>query len=320
MFRAAATIMRRMPIPKWLVATSFVCLFPISGFAQAVSLAGRVGDPQGGAVVGAVVTLSAAGGAAARTARTGVDGTFFFDGTATGSYTLQVESPGFQPAAQEVRVEPGIRPLDVVLQIAGVVETLIVAAPRLEEELPQQIERSGVRVQTITGAQLENGGYYDVAQALQSLVPGLFLSPQSGPFDYVASSLQGSRGNEILWLVDGVRISNRLYNGTSPLDTIPAHMVERVEILEGGQGLFYGTQAVGGVINVVTKSFSQNADGRVQGGFDSNDGKHLNAFARNTFGAGHRVVVYGSSDRAPGFENFPASEYSGEHHGQAAQL
>ena len=116
----------------------------------------------------------------ARTARTGVDGTFFFDGTATGSYTLQVDSPGFQPAAQEVTVEPGVRPLDVVLQIAGVVETVVVAAPRLEEELPQEIERTGVRVQTITSAQIENGGYYDVAQALQSLVPGLFLTPQGG--------------------------------------------------------------------------------------------------------------------------------------------
>jgi len=44
----------------------------------------------------------------------------------------------------------------------------------------------------------------------------------------------------LLWLVDGVRISNRLYIGTTPLDTIPAHMVERIEIIEGGQGLFYG--------------------------------------------------------------------------------
>ena len=112
-------------------------------------------------------------------------------------------------------------------------------------------------MQTITAAQIQNGGYYDVAQALQALVPGLFLTPKAGPFDYVTASLQGSRTNEILWLVDGVRISNRLYNGTTPLDTIPAHMVERIEILEGGQGLFYGTQAVAGVINVVTKAFTE---------------------------------------------------------------
>ena len=90
----AATIMRRMHISKWLVAF-VVFLFPISGFAQGVSLAGRVADPQGGAVVGAVATLSAAGGTA-RTARTGIDGAFFFDGTEPGAYSLQIEAPGFR--------------------------------------------------------------------------------------------------------------------------------------------------------------------------------------------------------------------------------
>ena len=115
-------------------------------------------------------------------------------------------------------------PLSIVLQIAGVVETVGVVAPKLEEELPQIVERGGVRAQTITAAEIQSVGYYDVAQALQALVPGLFLTPKAGPFDYVTASFQGSRTNEILWLVDGVRISNRLYNGTTPLDTIPAHM------------------------------------------------------------------------------------------------
>ncbi|MGH9253180.1 MAG: beta-sandwich domain-containing protein, partial [Vicinamibacterales bacterium] len=220
-----------MTIRHSVIAALFVCLAPLVASAQNASLSGRVADPQGGTIVGAVVTLGTAGGSAPRTTRSGVDGTFSFADTAPGSYTLQVDAPGFQPATQEVTVATGMPSLDVTLQIAGVVETLTVAAPRLEEELPQQIERAGVRVQTITSAQLENGGYYDVAQALQSLVPGLFLTPKAGPFDYVSSSLQGSRTNEILWLVDGVRISNRLYNGTTPLDTLPAHMVERVEFL-----------------------------------------------------------------------------------------
>ena len=58
------------------------------------------------------------------------------------------------------------------------------------------------------------------------------------------ASLQGSRQNEILYLFDGVRISNRLYNTTPPLDTIHAYMVDAVsEVLNGGQGLFFGTSA-----------------------------------------------------------------------------
>ena len=51
-------------------------------------------------------------------------------------------------------------------------------------------------------------GYVDVSTALQFEVPGLFVSPGSGPFDYVDVSLQGSRPGDVLWLVDGVRISS----------------------------------------------------------------------------------------------------------------
>lgn len=298
-----------MTIRDALTLTVLVCLFSVTAAAQGVPVVGRVTDPQGGAIGSALVTLGAPGASSPQTTRTGSDGVFSFLGVPSGSYELHVDAAGFERSTQTITVPSGTPSINVTLQIAGVTENLVVAAPRLEEELPQEIERAGVRVQTITSAQLENGGYYDVAQALQSLVPGLFLSPKAGPFDYVTASLQGSRTNEILWLVDGVRISNRLYNGTTPLDTLPAHMVDRIEVLEGGQGLFYGTQAVGGVINVVTKAFSENPDGRVQAGFDNNDGKHVNLFARNTF-AGHRLVGYGSSDRAEGFQSFPTAEFA----------
>ena len=54
--------------------------------------------------------------------------------------------------------------------------------------------------------------------------------------------------SDVLWLVDGIRINNRLYGGTTPLDTLPASMVERIEVLNGGQALFYGTQASAGAV------------------------------------------------------------------------
>ena len=282
-------------------------LLAMTAFAQTVT--GRVTDPQGGAVANAAVTLSGPGASTPGSTRTGGDGSFSFPNVAPGLYVLGVESPGFQRWTQALTVDASMAPISVVLPIPGFTENVAVAAPKLEEELPQEIEKTGVRVQTITSAQIENGAYVDVAQALQSLVPGLFLTPKAGAFDYVSVSLQGSRTNEILWLVDGVRISNRLYNGTTPLDTIPAHMVERIEVVEGGQGLFYGTQAVAGVINVVTKSFTEVSNGRVQGGFDTNDGRHLNLFARTTKN-GNKVVVFASRDQADGYQNFPTSQYA----------
>jgi outer membrane cobalamin receptor len=298
---------RMHTFPVRLIAALSLSLLAAVASAQTVS--GRVADPQGAAVSGASVTLSGPGAATPAITQSGDDGAFAFPNVAPGLYVVTVDSPGFQRWTQALTVTASTTPLAVVLPIPGFTETVAVAAPRLEEELPQEIEKTGVRVQTISTAQIENGGYYDVAQALQSLVPGLFLNPKAGAFDYVSVSLQGSRTNEILWLVDGVRISNRLYNGTTPLDTIPSHMVERVEVIEGGQGLFYGTQAVAGVINVVTKSFTEVTNGRVLGGFDSNDGTHVNLFAR-TGRNGNKFVVYASRDQADGFNNFPASQYT----------
>jgi outer membrane receptor for ferrienterochelin and colicin len=157
-----------------------------------------------------------------------------------GSIALQVDAPGFERWAQTVTLSATMDPLNVVLQIAGIVESVGVVAPKLEEELPQLVERAGARLQTISAAQIQNGGYVDVSQALQALVPGLFLTPKAGPFDYVTASLQGSRTNEILWLVDGVRISNRLYGSTRRSTPCRPTWVRRIEILEGGQGLFTG--------------------------------------------------------------------------------
>ena len=142
-------------------------------------------------------------------------------------------------------------------------DEIVVFGEFLEDTIPLEISRYGSRVEIISGEQLRDLGVNDIAESLQMLVPGIFIAPKNGPFDYFVGSLQGSRSEDILWLIDGVRINNRLYNGTTPLDTVPAHMVERIEVLMGGQGIFYGTQSVSGVINVVTKALSSGREGSV---------------------------------------------------------
>ena len=182
---------------------------------------------------------------------------------------------------------------------SAAIEEVIVLRERVEETIPLDLQQFGNRVEVIAAEDLQLGGFNDVAQSLQMYVPGLYLAPKNGAFDYVGCSLQGSRCQDILWLIDGVRINNRLYNSTSPLDTVPAHMVERIEVLYGGQGIFYGTQSVAGVVNIVTKSFSDSREGQVGLGLDGNDGVHANVDVSASSG-GHRFVAYASSDEADG--------------------
>lgn len=183
----------------------------------------------------------------------------------------------------------------------------LVVTGGLEASLPTELSRYGDRMDVVTAEQIQQGGFVDVGQVLERRVPGLYLSPQSGPFSYNTASLLGSRQGEILYLVDGVRISNRLYNTTPPLDTIPAHMVERVEVLDGGQGLFFGTTAVAGVVNIVTRSFTEEPHGRLEIGGDTNDSFTASAYASGAVGP-HKLVAFASYDEARGFQAFPDGE------------
>ena len=188
------------------------------------------------------------------------------------------------------------------------IEDEVVVIGRLEETTPLKLAEYGNRIETITAEDLQLGGFDDLTQALQMRLPGLHLAPKNGAFDYVGCSLQGSRCQDILWLIDGVRINNRLYNSTTPLDTIPAHMVERIEVLYGGQGIFYGTQSVAGVVNVVTKPFGEDATGSASIGVDENDAYHMNADYRFSTGS-QQFVFYGSVDSAGGFQPFSDADY-----------
>lgn len=192
---------------------------------------------------------------------------------------------------------------------AAAVDTLIVTGSSLEETLPLELSRYGSSLEIIDSATLRNNAYIDLSQALQMQTPGLHVAPRNGPFSYVDLSLQGSRTGDVLWLVDGVRINNRLYTSTSPADTLPASMIERVEVLKGGQSLFYGTQAAAGVINVVTRGFSDTPDGSITVGGDTNKGVHANAYGRGAIG-GHKLVAWISKDEAEGYETFDAFQPS----------
>lgn len=188
------------------------------------------------------------------------------------------------------------------------VTDVLVSARKMEQTLPQELSQYGNRVSVIDAKEIERRGIMDISQALQAMAPSMYIQSRAGAFDYVDVSLQGSRTSEVLWLVDGVRVTNRLYNGNTPLDTLPASMVERIEVLEGGQGLFYGTQSVAGVINIITKSFSRETDGQLGLGMDSNDGRHASGYLRGAAGR-HEYVLYASSDDTDGFQPIPTEDY-----------
>lgn len=121
-----------------------------------------------------------------------------------------------------------------------------VSAPSVESTTVADMAQYGSKVEIVTRQQIERAGpSADITRAMQMFIPGFYVAPKNGPFDYGTYSLLGGRNDDTLILLDGVRLNNRLYGGLY-LDTLPANAVERIEVLKGGQSLLFGTQAVAG--------------------------------------------------------------------------
>ncbi|MEP7209453.1 MAG: TonB-dependent receptor [Alphaproteobacteria bacterium] len=191
-------------------------------------------------------------------------------------------------------------------------ETVVIIGQTIEETLPQELKKYGSDLAEISSEEVRNAGYVDVGQALQMAIPGVYVAPRNGAFSYMDISVQGSRTQDMLFLVDGVRINNRLY-GTTITDTLPAAMVERIEVLKGGESLFYGTSAASGVINIVTRGYTDQFDGLATVGGDTNNTYHLDAYVRGKLGPGN-YVLYGSKDQSDGYDAYTHFEPSSTDH------
>ncbi len=197
-------------------------------------------------------------------------------------------------------------------------DVVTIVGQTIEETLPQELEKYGSDLEVVTSEELRNQIFVDAQQAMQMKVPGLFVAPRGGPFSYMDISLQGSRTQDMLLLVDGVRINNRLYSGTMS-DTLPASMIERIEVLKGGQGLFYGTQSVAGVINFVTRGYTDDFNGLVTVGGDTNDSIHLDGYVRGKAGPGN-YVLFASQDKTNGFTTYNNFAPSSTDHDRSSDM
>ena len=93
----------------------------------------------------------------------------------------------------------------------------------------------------------------EILREIPGVVPsvGANVNNGNGGFSYV--NLRGLGSNRNVVLIDGVRFAPSELNGRFDLNNIPMAMVERIDVLTGGASTTYGADAIGGVVNVVTK-------------------------------------------------------------------
>jgi len=139
---------------------------------------------------------------------------------------------------------------------------LVVTATRI----PIPPEQSGSAITVITQDELEQRQIRTVADALRD-VPGATVSRSGGPGTLTEVYLRGAETNQTLVLIDGVEVNNP-DGGTFDFNSLLDMEVERVEVLRGPQSVLWGSSAIGGVINIVTRSAERPLQGsaRLEGG------------------------------------------------------
>lgn len=125
---------------------------------------------------------------------------------------------------------------------------LVVSARKLEEPL----KTTAHSISVVTGEQLQRRVDRSVAEGLREL-PGVVVEALGTRGETVNIRLRGAGPDDTLVLLDGVRLNNPATNETN-LGLIPIEQIDRIEVLRGSQAVLYGGSAVGGVINIISKS------------------------------------------------------------------
>ncbi|QOX77799.1 TonB-dependent receptor [Trichlorobacter lovleyi] len=116
---------------------------------------------------------------------------------------------------------------------------------------PKPLSQTAENVSVVTAREIKALNAHTLADVLD-LVPGLQLSHNGGPGIVAYPMIQGASFEHVLLLLDGIPLTN-VGSNFSDVSTIPARIIERVEIVKGPASTAWGS-ALGGVINVITKS------------------------------------------------------------------
>ncbi|HKD67517.1 MAG TPA: TonB-dependent receptor [Candidatus Binataceae bacterium] len=124
---------------------------------------------------------------------------------------------------------------------------VVVTATRIKQPLSQ----IGTSVSVMPGGQMQDQKLGLIAPAMQQL-PGVEVNQAGSPGTQTDVTIRGSTSAQTLILVDGVDV-NTVSTGAFDFSTLTTDNIEQVEVVRGSGGALYGSQAIGGVVNVISK-------------------------------------------------------------------
>ncbi len=144
-------------------------------------------------------------------------------------------------------------------------EQHIVTASRLAETADQSL----AAVTVIDRAEIERSQANSLQQLLAG-VPGVALASYGGAGKNASLYLRGSNASHVLVLVDGIQVGSATL-GTVAFQDLPLELIERIEVVRGPRSSLYGSEAIGGVVQIFTRR--QRSDG-IKPFFSAGYGSH----------------------------------------------
>ena len=142
------------------------------------------------------------------------------------------------------------------------VEPVVITATKVETS----VRELGASVTVVNGSDFQTYHYSTVDEALRN-VPGLEITRSGSLGKQSVVSIRGANPNQVQVLVDGVRVKSPT-SGQADLSDLSPDLIERIEVIRGAQSTLYGADAIGGVINIITKKGQGPPSGtvRLEGG------------------------------------------------------
>jgi len=239
-----------------LCLIALAALTPALAGADEGAIRGRVVRASDGAVLPGVLVVVRP---ARPSASTGPGGVFILSSLPPGRYALRFQRAGFAGREIVVDLGPGeTRELELALEPTRLTlhEEITVTAERDHEATFD----SPAAVTALSAEDLAERWPRTAPEMLPE-APGVWLQKTNhgggSPF------VRGLTGNQVLALVDGIRLNNSTYRygPNQYLNTVDAYSLDRIEILRGSGSTLYGSDAVGGVINFLTPTPGLSAGG-----------------------------------------------------------
>lgn len=126
-------------------------------------------------------------------------------------------------------------------------DVIVVSAGKIE----QNVEDASEKVQVISSEEIQDSGAKTLSEAVKNL-PGVTVKGASGGNPVDSISMQGFDSSYVKILVDGVAVTGDL-GGSTAVFEIPVEMIDHIEVVQGASSALYGSDAMGGVVNIITK-------------------------------------------------------------------